>query len=198
MFSFVSALQDLGEILRIVIGLDKTEGDLGRLVAASANFSTGHLASERFKPLAGVALAVVDKTDGGFTCHWTVDKRMRIFSDRLINEIVAVIIAARGPLEPDRGERSGSEFRVVVGLSETVGVSGRRSGDGRRRGSGRRRRQNFLSQTKLGLVCRLRLECAAWVLLLGSLRLVEDARNRSESVVGRIAFSHLAIPVLIW
>ena len=105
--------------------------DLGRLVAASADFSTRHLASERVKALAGVALAVVDKTDRGFTCHGTADKRVRIFPDRFINEIVAVIIAARGPLEANRDQRAGSELRVVVGLSEAVGISGNgRSGGG--------------------------------------------------------------------
>lgn len=158
----------------------------GRQLFASAltDFSASHLTSQSIKPLVGVTFAVVDELDCGFVCHRTADKRVGTFSDRFINEIFALVAAACSPLKPNGGEGAGAVLRVAVSLNEV----------GREIGRTWLRRQYVLLRFEARLFCSLSLGCAAGVGFVGHLPFVEVNRNRRESVVGRVVFTHLPIP----
>src|SRR5260370_41925542 len=79
-----------------------------------------HFAFEPLKSLPRLVLAIVHESDGRIPRHRPADDRPRVFADRLIDIICAIVLAADGPFEADRRHRAGTDFLITVGFDPLV------------------------------------------------------------------------------
>src|SRR5206468_7671000 len=97
----------------------------GRITRRLARFAAGHLALDAVEPRACLALARIDQPHRGVARHRPAGDRHRIVAHGLVDEIVAIVVAAHGPFEADRLQRTGAELGIALRLGH------RRRGDHR-------------------------------------------------------------------
>src|SRR5262245_37600182 len=100
-----------------------------RVQEAGSRAAPGHLVFQLFKTLVRRALTIVDELDRGLPVHRTADQRVRILPKRLVDKILAVLLAD-GPFEADRSHWPWTDLGVAVPLWRLGNIRD----EGRRRG----------------------------------------------------------------